>query len=170
MFATLALSIGRAALAGDSSSTFGLVGDEADYVGVGIGAFNIQGHTYSSPSAEVNVEVRGGKKWFDIGPAAGILANVDGGIYGYAGGYADVAIDRFVITPLAAVGAYSHGGSQDLGGVFQFRLAVDAAYQLDGGARLGVEFAHVSNAGIDDRNPGENELLVKYSMPINLGL
>jgi hypothetical protein len=91
-------------------------------------------------------------------------------VYGYAGGYADIALDRFIVTPLAAVGAYSRGSSQDLGGVFQFRLSLEAAYQLDSGSRIGVKFAHISNAGIDDRNPGENELLATYSIPFDLGM
>jgi hypothetical protein len=173
LFAALALPVGYSAMAestGDSSGGLALLGDEPDYVGIGAGAFNIQGHTQSSPSGELNLEIRGGKKWWNIGPVGGVVANADGGIYGYAGGYADITFDHFVVTPLAAVGAYSRGGSQDLGGVFQFRLALEAAYQFDSGSRAGVEFAHISNAGIDDRNPGENELLAKYSIPLDLGL
>ncbi|HEY1719846.1 MAG TPA: acyloxyacyl hydrolase [Magnetospirillaceae bacterium] len=160
----------RIAFAQSSDDGLTIMGDGPDYVGIGAGSFNIQGHSDQSPTGEMNVEVRGGKKLWDIGPAVGILGNFDGGLYGYVGGYADIGLGPIVVTPLAAVGAYSSGGGQYLGGVFQFRLAIDAAYQFDGGSRLGVEFAHLSNATIDDRNPGENELLLTYAMPVDLGL
>jgi hypothetical protein len=32
------------------------------------------------------------------------------------------------------------------------------------GSRLGVQFAHISNAGLHKRNPGDNELLTKYAL------
>jgi lipid A 3-O-deacylase len=59
-----------------------------------------------------------------------VLANTQGGIFGYGGFYSDLALGRFVLTPLAAVGGYHHGGSEDLGGIFQFHLSADLSYQF----------------------------------------
>ena len=33
-------------------------------------------------------------------------------------------------------------------------------------SRIGFTFHHISNAGLDDRNPGEESILVLYSIPI----
>jgi hypothetical protein len=69
---------------------------------------------------------------------------------------------------LAAVGGYHQGGSEDLGSIFQFRLSADLSYQFDNQSRLGVQFAHISNAGIRRVNPGENELLLTYGLPLQV--
>jgi hypothetical protein len=37
---------------------------------------------------------------------------------------------------------------------------------LNDNSRVGFSFHHVSNAGLDDRNPGEESLLFIYSIPI----
>jgi lipid A 3-O-deacylase len=48
---------------------------------------------------------------------------------------------------------------------FQFRTGLGVAYEFDDGTRLGVRVAHVSNAGIHDDNPGEEELYVRFALP-----
>lgn len=70
-------------------------------------------------------------------------------------------------TPFLGLGGYSEGDDTDLGGVFQFRASLNLAYQFHDGSRFGVRFAHISNAGIHDRNPGEEELLLTYSIPFS---
>jgi lipid A 3-O-deacylase len=77
-------------------------------------------------------------------------------------------LGNFILTPLAAVGGYHKGGSEDLGGTIQFRLSANLAYEFDNQTRLGVQFAHISNAGIHNFNPGDNELLLTYAIPLNL--
>jgi hypothetical protein len=142
-----------------------LLGDEPSYLDLGAGAFNIQDHV-KDPSGEGRLEFRFGGKLFYIGPAVGVLANTQGGVFGYAGLYSDLAVGRVVFTPLAAVGGYRRGASEDLGETFQFRLSGAVAYQFDSQARAGIQFAHISNAGIATHNPGDNELLVTYSLPL----
>jgi lipid A 3-O-deacylase len=129
----------------------------------GIGAFDLKDDK-ESRSAVANLEYRFGRKLFAIGPALGLVANLEGGVYGYLGLYADISIGPAVLSPQLAAGGYSEGDSLDLGGVFQFREAVDLSYRFDDGSRLGVRFAHISNAGIHDRNPGTEEAYVIYSI------
>ena len=143
-----------------------VLGDEPSYLDLGAGAFDMQGHRASPTSAEGRVEFRYGQKFLYLGPAAGLLVNTRGGVFGYAGFYTDIAWGPFVLTPLGAVGFYSRGSGEDLGGVFQFRTSADLAYEFDGGSRLGLQVAHVSNAGVHRRNPGENEALVTYALPL----
>jgi len=159
--AALAQGAGRSAGTGPQ-----FLGDEPSYIDFGAGAFDIQAHRESPTTPEGRVEFRYGQKLLYLGPAAGLLANTRGGIFGYAGLYADIAWGRVVLTPLGAVGAYRRGSSEDLGGTFQFRTSVDLAYEFDSRSRLGVQFAHISNAGIRKRNPGDNELLATYALPL----
>ncbi len=123
-----------------------VIADEPSYIDLAAGAFDIQGHRELPTAPEGRGEFRFGRKLFYVGPAAGVLANTQGGVFGYAGFYTDFAWDRFVLTPLGAIGAYHRGGSEDLGGVFQFRIAANLAYEFDNAGRLGVTFAHISNA------------------------
>jgi hypothetical protein len=143
-----------------------VLGDEPSYLDLGAGAFDTQGHRESPTTGEGRVEFRYGQKFLYIGPAAGLLVNTRGGVFGYAGLYADIVWGRFVLTPLGAVGLYRRGAGEDLGGTFQFRTQANVAYEFDGGSRLGVQFAHISNAGIHFRNPGDNEWLATFALPL----
>lgn len=137
--------------------------NEPNYIDLGAGAFNFN---HNNPSAAGYVEYRYGKKLFFIGPLIGIMANTDGGIFGYGGVYANIKYRKLVLTPIITLGGYRQGGSKSLGGIFQFRTGMTFSYQFDQGSRLGVRFAHVSNAGIYKHNPGENEVLLTYAMPL----
>jgi lipid A 3-O-deacylase len=137
-------------------------GNEADNLMAGLGAFGIREGT--SPAA--TVEYRFGRKVFVVGPSLGLMANTDGGLFGYVGAYMDLSYQRLYLTPQLALGGYREGGGPDLGGVFQFRMSLDLAYRFDNGQRLGIRAAHISNAGINNHNPGEEELLLTYSLPL----
>jgi lipid A 3-O-deacylase len=142
-----------------------IAGDGPDLLDLGVGAFNVQAHRGSDPAAEGRIEYRFGRKLFHVGPVLGLLANTQGGAYAYAGFYGDLRLGHVVLTPLGAFGAYHRGGSEDLGGVFEFRLGITAAYEFSNQSRIGLQFAHISNASIHNRNPGDNELLLTYAIP-----
>lgn len=147
-------------------------GNDSDRIQFGVGAFNIDSERNGGDkAAEGSIEYRFGWKLpflgSFLGPAVGAIANSDGGAHGYAGLYADFAIGKWVISPLAGIGGYHQGDSKDLGGAFSFRLALDAAYEFDSGSRLGLRFAHISNAWLYDNNPGEEELLMTYTVPLS---
>jgi lipid A 3-O-deacylase len=137
-------------------------GNEADNLLVGAGVFDIRDRT----SAAGTIEYRFGRKVFVAGLSLGLMANTEGGLYGYVGTYGDLSYKRIYVTPQMAMGGYHDGDSANLGGVFQFRLSLDVAYRFDSGHRLGVRAAHISNAGVNDHNPGEEELLLTYSVPL----
>jgi len=82
-----------------------VLGDEPSYLDLAAGVFDIPIHRGAVTTGEGRVEFRYGGKLFYIGPAVGLLVNGKGGVYGYGGFYADIAFDRLVVTPLAAVGA-----------------------------------------------------------------
>jgi hypothetical protein len=137
-------------------------GNEADNLMLGAGVFDIR----HDESAAGTIEYRFGRKVFVAGLALGLMANTDGGLFGYVGTYGDLSYKKIYVTPQIAMGGYHEGSSTDLGGVFQFRLSLDIAYRFDNGHRLGVRGAHISNAGVNEENPGEEELFLTYSVPL----
>jgi hypothetical protein len=138
-------------------------GSEPSLLQLGLGTFDV---TSEDAAPAANLEYRLGRKLGFIGPALGLMANGDGGVYGYVGLYADLALGPAHLVPLLAAGAYHEGAGKDLGGVFEFRESVDLAYSFDRGMRLGLRVAHMSNAGINDRNPGVEEIMMVLAIPL----
>jgi lipid A 3-O-deacylase len=146
-----------------------VLGRTPHYADVGIGIFDIVKRVSTSRrSVAGEIELRIGEKIYGIGPAIGLMANTDGGVFGYALAYSDLKYRDFVFTPFAGLGGYSRGDSSDLGGVFQFRSGLGAAYQFPNQHRLGLQVAHISNAGSHSYNPGEEELYLTYAMPFQI--
>jgi lipid A 3-O-deacylase len=137
-------------------------GNEADNLLLGAGVFDLRDER--SPGG--TIEYRFGRKVFVVGLTLGLVANTRGGLYGYAGAYMDLSYKRLYVTPQLAMGGYHEGNSSNLGGVFQFRQSLDIAYRFHSGHRVGLRAAHISNADIHDRNPGEEEILLTYSFPL----
>lgn len=143
-----------------------VLGDSASYADLGIGAFDVFGEGDGRTSGAAQIQLRWGRKLFFVGPAIGLMANTDEGMYGYGGIYADLAYGSVVFTPLLGLGGYAKGESKDLAGVFQFRIETGIAYEFAGGKRIGARIAHISNAGIHDFNPGEEELYLTFALPL----
>ncbi len=143
-----------------------LLGDGPDRAWAGVGAFNVFPNNSANRSAQFSGEYRPGYKLFSIGPMLGLTVNTQGGVFGYGGLYTDYAVGPVVLTPSVAVGGYAQNGSKDLGSVFQIQTAFEAAYQFEGGSRLGVRISHISNLGVNEKNPGAESLLLTYSLPL----
>ncbi|MFA5515787.1 MAG: acyloxyacyl hydrolase [Desulfuromonadales bacterium] len=142
-----------------------IYGQGTDYLDLGVGVFDANSHNDTTTSGAARIEVRFGKKYFFLGPAIGLLANLDDGLFAYGGVYADFVYKRWVFTPLTSAGAYSRGDGADLGGTLQFRTSLSVAYQFKNLSRLGVSIAHMSNANIYDQNPGEEEIYLVLAFP-----
>lgn len=141
---------------------FRVAGDGPCYLQLGAGVFDL-GNKYTAAGAVA--EVRIGRKLAFVGPAAGLVGNADGGFFAYAGVYADLLLGPVALTPVWSTGAYRQGESRDLGGTLQFRSSLALTWQLADGWRLGVLGAHISNGGLHDKNPGENELMLTVAFP-----
>ena len=147
---------------------FLLAGNSGSYLDFGAGAFNASGYGPAATLGAARLEYRYGRKLFHLGPALGLLANTKGGVLGYGGVYADLQYEQLNLTPLVALAGYARGGGEDLGGPFQFRASLALSYTiLPGFTRVGIEVAHVGNAGIYHRNPGDNEVLLSYAVPLS---
>jgi lipid A 3-O-deacylase len=166
--ATALLTLSLAATASSVAEAVEFRRDGASHLSVGAGAFNIfQDDGHDDSSAAFQLEYRHGNKFWGIfGPAIGGMVNTDGAVNPYVGVYTDLAMGPIIVSPFAGAGYYAEGQSKDLGGPFEFRLALDVAYEFESQSRLGLRLSHLSNAYIYDRNPGAEELMLVYSFAI----
>ncbi len=152
----LVLAMAPAASAGDP-----------DFLALAIGGYDVNDN---ETSAEFRIEYRSNRKYLFLKPMIGLLGNSDGGVYGYGGVNLDLFLaKRWVVMPNFAIGGYRRGGSKDLGSVIEFRSGLEIAYRFDDRSRLGIAFSHISNASIDDNNPGTESLVLVYSIPLGNG-
>jgi hypothetical protein len=132
---------------------------------ISAGAFGVDDNS----SANFALEYRGASFWHDLQPMLGIQVNEDGGVYGYAGlNYDWEFAQNWYLIPNVAVGAYDDHDSADLGGTLEFRSGIELDYAFANAHRLGLAFHHISNAGIYDDNPGTEQVMLTYSIPVSI--
>lgn len=164
---TLLAATAVAALATASSAMAAEAQQQAPYVSLSFGEFDV--HQDDTNAALFGLEYRGAPFWYGLLPVFGVAGTDDGSYYGYAGvNYDWNFAGSFYLTPGFAVTAYEDGNDgKNLGGVLEFRSSIEASYRFENEHRLGVAYQHLSNAGIYDRNPGAENLLVTYSVPFS---
>ena len=152
------------ALIGSVPARAGENGDPP-FLAFSAGAFDMN-DTETTP--EFRVEYRSDFRQYYLTPMVGLMVNGKGGVYGYGGVFMDIFLGRrFVITPNFAIGGYRQGHSKDLGSTIEFRSGVEIAYRFDNRSRFGIAFQHISNASIDDNNPGTESLVLTYAVPLD---
>ena len=138
--------------------------DDPAFLAVSAGGFDVNDN---ETAGEFRIEYRSDRKYFFLKPMIGAMLNTDGGVYGYGGINLDIFLGRrWVVMPNFAIGGYRRGSSKDLGSVMEFRSGLEIAYRFDDRSRLGVAFQHISNASIDDNNPGTESVVLTYSIPL----
>ena len=137
---------------------------DPDFLTFGAGAFD---YNDDGSAGVISLAYLSAKRLWILQPLGGFMVTFDGGVYGYAGLGLDVFFGRRIVaTPSFSVGLYGQGDGKDLGHVVVFRSAIQIAYRFDDRSRLGVMLHHLSNAGLDDTNPGANTLMLTYSRPL----
>ena len=119
-------------------------------------------------AAEFGLEYSPALAWWLVRPKVGLLATADGAAYGYGGIALDLPLSaHLMVTAGTALGAYRRGGGVDLGHWLMFRSGVEAAWRWADASRLGLGLYHMSNAGLDDRNPGQQSVVLTYTLPLS---
>jgi hypothetical protein len=171
-FGTIGATAAQAPAAADQLrlGPLGILTQAPSVLDLGAGIWDLIGNAHRNESAAFDAEFRYGRRWFGIGPAAGIIVNSRGGGMGYIGIDSDIAVGPIILTPLAGLGAWWKGDRKDenLGGTFEFRLSLEAAYAFSNGSRLGLRIGHISNADTHKVNPGENDVMLTYALPLGL--
>jgi len=149
----------------------GIHAEEKDYFTLGGGAFEVLDSGKAEPAAFGNYRFAPrafadylGDKFRGIGPMVGLMANTDGGLFGHGAIFADIRpTENLVIWPTAGLGGYRRGNSIDLGGTFQFYLEIFMGYRMAKKHMLGISYQHISNAGVQDRNPAADSIFITYT-------
>ena len=140
---------------------------EPSFLTLGVGVYDMFDDQTTAEFRLEYVFSEENKLWF-FTPFVGLTATAEGGTYGYGGIGIDIFLGkRFVVTPNFAAGIYGNGDGKDLGHAIEFRSGANFAYRFDDYSRLGFAFHHISNAGLDERNPGEETLMLTYSIPLD---
>ena len=118
-------------------------------------------------AVEFGVQWRGSEKLWIFQPMVGVMGTTDVSGNIYAGVSLDIFFgNRLVFRPSFAPGLYTKGSKgHDLGHVIEFRSGAELAYRFDDRSRLGLEVYHLSNAHLGDKNPGEESIVLTYSIP-----
>ncbi len=140
-----------------------------DLLSIGVGYYDINDN---EDAADFRLEYRWDNPllWV-IEPWAGAEITSDGAIYGLGGLLADIQVGTgFLITPSFGAGLYADGDGKDLGHVVEFRSQLELGWEFSNSHRLGVAGGHISNAGLDEKNPGTEYLNVYWHIPVGSGL
>lgn len=136
------------------------------YVTGGLGAFDFL-HNYTA--AEGRLEFRFAQSIFFWHPLVGTMFTSKGSVYTYGGFRLEIPVGKHVlILPIATVGDYEKGGGKDLGSHVEFKTGIEVNLVFANGVRVGPAFDHISNAGIGKKNPGEENLMLMVSVPLDM--
>ena len=128
------------------------------------GVFNF---SKSEKQVEVGVEFRNPTPLWGMAVAVGLYGTEERSFWVFGGLRRDFSLGKgWLVTPAFAVSLYEEGDGKDLGGPVEFRSALELGYEWANRTRLAFAFYHLSNAGLYDRNPGSNSLILTYSFPL----
>ena len=152
--------------------TSALAKDNKNRLSIGGGIYNFMKHGsdgYNQSSKAYNIELFSGKRILNfLKPFIGFLGTDESAYYTYFGLSTDLYLLNckcFLITPSLAVGAYEDGDQIRMGNTIEFRSGADIMYKFRNNVRVGVGVFHISNAGLGYRNPGSEQIVIKYQIP-----
>ena len=100
-------------------------------------------------------------------PGLGVTFVESGAIYGYAALHVDFRIGRaWFVTPVVGAGLFRNTDALDLGHSVQFKTGLEISTRVAGRYRVGLQGYHLSNASLDDDNPGTEVLELVVSIPV----
>lgn len=142
-------------------------GSDPAYLGLAVGYYDI--FDDDDAATDFRVDYTSGNPFFwKLKPFVGLEATTDGSIWAGGGVKADFKLaPNIYLAPSLGAGLYAQGGSdKDLGSVLEFRTQLEGGYEFTNGHRVGAYISHMSNAGIDDDNPGTEVMGVEYHIPV----
>ncbi len=141
--------------------------DDIDRISISAGAFDVLDN--DDNAVDFRVEYRPGMSLVGgLKPWLGGEVTSDGGVYGALGFLYDLNIgNNWILTPSVGAGLFSSGGGKDLGSTTEFREQIEVGYQFENTSRVSAAIGHMSNWGINDRNPGTEVLSLYYHIPVS---
>lgn len=141
-----------------------LAAEEPRSLAVSIGSFDV---SKDRSQVEGGLEYRQPIGVWQLCFAGGVFGTEEGSVWGFAGLRRDLPLGgRFLLTPAFGIALYEEGDGKDLGGLVEFRSAIELGREFADRSRIALVFYHLSNAGLYDLNPGSNSLILTYSFPL----
>jgi lipid A 3-O-deacylase len=138
---------------------------------LGIGAFDVtpdSHHKDAATAGDFDAEYHFGDVLWIFSPFVGQEVTTAGATYSYFGFGFDINFGpHWVFTPNGAAGAFQPGSGTLLGSWWEFRTGGELDYKFDDQSRLGLAVHHMSNAGLTQRNPGEQSVNLVYQIPLH---
>ena len=97
-----------------------------------------------------------------LSPVSGVLITSDNASYFYTGVQAQYNIGKINLTPSFTPGLYNAGDGKDLGHVVEFKSEIQLSLDLFTNTELGFSYNHISNASLDEKNPGANSYMFNF--------
>jgi hypothetical protein len=114
--------------------------------------------------AESGLEVRKRSIWRGLGVMAGISGTEDASVWVYGGARYDLTGDSpWTVAPGFAVTLYEQGDGKDLGQALEFRSSLELGRRISERLQVGLVFYHLSNASMQEVNPGSNSLVLSFA-------
>lgn len=135
---------------------------------LGVGNLGIFGPTDEFEVA-VSAALEGSemRDWWGIRPLAEVIYQPDDTYYVGVGGLLDYALRERWSWGVGAAAGYYHRGDEgkDLGHRLEFHTRIFLAYLFAAGSTLRAELGHISNAELDDVNPGTEYFGLSWVFP-----
>lgn len=133
-------------------------------VGIGMdGAYSSEVQQALSLELLYEGRTRGSIAGFDFGFGGGLETDADGDIWVGAGVHAQRDLGAVRLSLSVMPGLYDAGTDRtDLGGALEVRSRIGLSVPA-GPGRVGFSYAHMSNGGLYDENPGKNAAYVTYA-------
>jgi hypothetical protein len=133
------------------------------------GSFGLFDVTQEEEAFEVGVDYQFAeiRKLWGVAPLAGVGVTTDEAAFVYGGIHRAFRLgdSPWFMVPKLAVTLFDRGDGKELGQTLQFRSGVDVLRELGSGTRVGFGWYHISNASMDEVNPGANSLLLRVTWP-----
>ncbi|WP_416896694.1 MAG: acyloxyacyl hydrolase [Minwuia sp.] len=132
-------------------------------LGFSAGAFDLtQGE---DAAIEGRLEYRQNNDWW-FKPLATFMANTDGAAFAGIGIYSEIFLtENFYLSPSFTPGVFLRGQSKNLGHPIEFRSQMELGWRFESGLRTSVSINHISNAGMGNRNPGTESVVISLLVP-----
>jgi hypothetical protein len=138
--------------------------EDVSLLNASVGAVDVDRNRYSA--GELSIGHRWARGVWALRPLAGLAFTSKRAVFLWGGIGYDIGMGRLSLTPSFGPGLYSAGDGIDLGYPLEFRSQLEVGCRISRSSRIGVAFAHMSNASLGHTNPGTELLLVNYSLGI----
>lgn len=140
------------------------------FLGVSLGYYNVlEGH---SEAVDLRIKYKHDRSvvFKNLRPWAELNLTSQGNTWlGTGLEYTINVSDNVFISPSFGAGLYKHAkGDLDLGYPLQFKSQLELGYIFKNRSRLSLAFSHLSNAGLNERNPGVEILSLYYYIPLDM--